>query len=327
MPKAIRINEQGGPEVLKWEEVELPPPGAGEVRLRHEAVGLNYIDTYHRGGVYKMPLPTGIGSEAAGIVEAVGNGVTEFSVGDRVAYAVGAPLQPVGSYSEVRNIPAARLVKIPDGIASETAAAMMLKGMTVSYLLKRTFKVKPGDTVVFHAAAGGVGLIACQWLKALGVTMIGTAGSDEKCDLAKAHGANYCINYNKEDFAARVKDITGGKGVPVVYDSVGKDTFDKSLECLSTYGTMVTFGNASGPVPPIELSSKLKGHLYVTRPSLGPYTAARADLVSLANDLFDIVKSGKVKIDINQRYPLKDAVQAHKDLESRKTTGSTVFTV
>ncbi|HTI44605.1 MAG TPA: quinone oxidoreductase [Vicinamibacterales bacterium] len=327
MPKAIRINEQGGPEVLKWEEVELPPPGAGEVRLRHEAVGLNYIDTYHRGGVYKMPLPTGIGSEAAGIVEAVGNGVTEFSVGDRVAYAVGAPLQPVGSYSEVRNIPAARLVKIPDGIASETAAAMMLKGMTVSYLLKRTFKVKPGDTVVFHAAAGGVGLIACQWLKALGVTMIGTAGSDEKCDLAKAHGANYCINYNKEDFAARVKDITGGKGVPVVYDSVGKDTFDKSLECLSTYGTMVTFGNASGPVPPIELSSKLKGHLYVTRPSLGPYTAARADLVSLANDLFDIVKSGKVKIDINQRYALKDAVQAHKDLESRKTTGSTVFTV
>jgi NADPH2:quinone reductase len=233
----------------------------------------------------------------------------------------------VGSYSEARNIPAARLVKIPDGIASETAAAMMLKGMTVSYLLKRTYKVKSGDTVVFHAAAGGVGLIACQWLKAIGVTMIGTAGSDEKCELAKAHGANYCINYNKEDFAARVKEITGGKGVPVVYDSVGKDTFDKSLECLSTYGTMVTFGNASGPVPPIELSSKLKGHLYVTRPSLGPYTAARADLVSLANDLFDIVKSGKVKIDINQRYPLKDAVQAHKDLESRKTTGSTVFTV
>lgn len=327
MPKAIRIYEQGGPDVLKWEDVELPPPGAGEVRLRHEAVGLNYIDTYHRGGVYKMPLPTGIGSEAAGVVEAVGNGVTEFKVGDRVAYAVGAPLQPVGSYSEARNIPAARLVKIPDGIASETAAAMMLKGMTVSYLLKRTFKVKSGDTVLFHAAAGGVGLIACQWLKALGVTMIGTAGSDEKCDLAKAHGANYCINYNKEDFAARVKDITGGKGVPVVYDSVGKDTFDKSLECLSTCGTMVTFGNASGPVPPIELSSKLKGHLYVTRPSLGPYTAARADLVSLANDLFDIVKSGKVKIDINQRYPLKDAVQAHRDLESRKTTGSTVFTV
>jgi NADPH2:quinone reductase len=317
LPKAIRIYEQGGPEVLKWEDVELPPPGQGEVRLRHEAVGLNYIDTYHRGGVYKMPLPTGIGSEAAGIIEAVGGGVTEFTVGDRVAYAVGAPLQPVGSYSEARNIPAARLVKIPDGIASDTAAAMMLKGMTVSYLVKRTYTVKPGDTVVFHAAAGGVGLIASQWLKALGVTTIGTAGSDEKCELARAHGATHCINYNKEDFAARVKEITGGKGVPVVYDSVGKDTFDKSLECLSTYGTMVTFGNSSGPVPPIDLAPKLKGHLFVTRPSLGPYTAARADLVTLATDLFDI----------NQRYPLKDAVQAHKDLESRKTTGSTVLTV
>ena len=327
MPKAIRIYEQGGPEVMKWEDVELPPPGAGEVRLRHEAVGLNYIDTYHRGGVYKMPLPTGIGSEAAGVVEAVGNGVTEFGVGDRVAYAVGAPLQPVGSYSEARNIPAARLVKVPDGIASETAAAMMLKGMTVSYLLKRTYKVQSGDTVLFHAAAGGVGLIACQWLKALGVTMIATAGSDEKCALATAHGAQHCINYNKEDFVARVKEITGGKGVPVVYDSVGKDTFDKSLDCLSMFGTMVTFGNSSGPVPPIELASKLKGHLFVTRPSLGPYTAARADLVSLANDLFDVVKSGKVKIDINQRYPLKDAVQAHRTLESRKTTGSTVFIV
>jgi NADPH2:quinone reductase len=327
LPKAIRIYEQGGPEVMKWEDVELPPPGAGEVRLRHEAVGLNYIDTYHRGGVYKMPLPTGIGSEAAGVVEAVGNGVTEFGVGDRVAYAVGAPLQPVGSYSEARNIPAARLVKVPDGIASETAAAMMLKGMTVSYLLKRTYKVQSGDTVLFHAAAGGVGLIACQWLKALGVTMIATAGSDEKCALATAHGAQHCINYIKEDFVARVKEITGGKGVPVVYDSVGKDTFDKSLDCLSMFGTMVTFGNSSGPVPPIELASKLKGHLFVTRPSLGPYTAARADLVSLANDLFDVVKSGKVKIDINQRYPLKDAVQAHRTLESRKTTGSTVFTV
>jgi NADPH2:quinone reductase len=327
LPKAIRIYEQGGPDVMKWEDVELPPPGAGEVRLRHEAVGLNYIDTYHRGGVYKMPLPTGLGSEAAGVVEAVGSGVAEFTVGDRVAYAVGAPLQPVGSYAEARNIPAARVVKIPDGIASETASAMMLKGMTVSYLLKRTYKVKAGDTVVFHAAAGGVGLIACQWLNVLGVTMIGTAGSDEKCELAKAHGAQHCINYNKEDFVARVKEITGGKGVPVVYDSVGRDTFDKSLDCLSMFGTMVTFGNSSGPVPPIDLASKLRGHLFATRPSLGPYTAARSDLVSLANDLFDVVKSGRVKIDINQRYALKDAVQAHKDLESRKTTGSTVFTV
>jgi NADPH:quinone reductase len=327
MPKAIRIYEQGPPEVMKWEEVDLPPPGAGEVRMRHEVSGLNYIDTYHRGGVYKMPLPMGIGSEAAGVVEAIGDSVTELKPGDRVTYASGTPFQPVGSYSEARNIPAARLVKIPDGIKSETAAAMMLKGMTVSYLIKRTYKVKSGDTVVWHAAAGGVGLIACQWLKTLGVTIIGTAGSDEKCELAKAHGADHCINYKKEDFVARVKDITGGKGVPVVYDSVGKDTFDKSLECLSMYGLMVTFGNASGSVPPVNLAPQLKGHLYVTRPSLQPYTAARQDLLALASDLFDIVKAGKVKIDINQRYPVKDAVQAHKDLESRKTTGSTVLTV
>jgi NADPH2:quinone reductase len=327
MPKAIRIYEQGPPEVMKWEEVDLPPPGAGEVRMRHEVSGLNYIDTYHRGGVYKMPLPMGIGSEAAGVVEATGDSVTELKPGDRVTYASGTPFQPVGSYSEARNIPAARLVKIPDGIKSETAAAMMLKGMTVSYLIKRTYKVKSGDTVVWHAAAGGVGLIACQWLKTLGVTIIGTAGSDEKCALAKAHGADYCINYKKEDFVARVKEITGGRGVPVVYDSVGKDTFDKSLECLSMYGLMVTFGNASGSVPPVNLAPQLKGHLYVTRPSLQPYTAARQDLLALASDLFDIVKAGKVKIDINQRYPVKDAVQAHKDLESRKTTGSTVLTM
>jgi NADPH2:quinone reductase len=327
MPKAIRIYEQGPPEVMKWEEVDLPPPGAGEVRMRHEVSGLNYIDTYHRGGVYKMPLPMGIGSEAAGVVEAIGDSVTELKPGDRVCYASGTPFQPVGSYSEARNIPAARLVKVPDGIKSETAAAMMLKGMTVSYLIKRTYKVKSGDIVVWHAAAGGVGLIACQWLKTLGVTIIGTAGSDEKCELAKAHGADYCINYKKEDFVARVKDVTGGKGVPVVYDSVGKDTFDKSLECLSMYGLMVTFGNASGPVPPVNLAAQLKGHLYVTRPSLQPYTAARQDLLALASDLFDIVKAGKVKIDINQHYPVKDAVQAHKDLESRKTTGSTVLTV
>jgi NADPH2:quinone reductase len=257
----------------------------------------------------------------------VGDGVTDLKPGDRVGYCSGTSLQPVGSYSEARNIPAGRLVKIPDGIKSETAAAMMLKGMTVSYLVKRTYKVKSGDTVVWHAAAGGVGLIACQWLKTLGVTIIGTAGSDEKCELAKAHGADYCINYKKDDFVARVKELTGGKGVPVVYDSVGKDTFDKSLECLSTYGLMVTFGNASGPVPPVNLAAQLKGHLYVTRPSLQPYTAARQDLLALANDLFDIVEAGKVKIDINQRYPVKDAVQAHKDLESRKTTGSTVLMV
>jgi NADPH:quinone reductase len=325
MPKAIRIYEQGPPEVMKWEDVELPPPGAGEIRMRHEVIGLNYIDTYHRGGVYKIPLPCGIGSEAAGVVEAVGDGVTDLKTGDRVCYASGTPLQPVGSYSEARNVPAARLVKIPDGIKSDTVAAMMLKGMTVSYLVKRTYKAKSGDTVLWHAAAGGVGLIACQWLKALGVTTIGTAGSDEKCELAKAHGAHYCINYNKEDFVAPVKEITGGKGVPVVYDSVGKDTFDKSLECLSMFGMMVTFGNASGPVAPVNLAAQLKGHLYVTRPSLQPYSAARQDLLALASDLFDVVKAGKVKIEINQRYPVKDAMQAHKDLESRKTTGSTVL--
>jgi len=325
MPKAIRIHEQGSPEVMKWEEVELPPPGAGEVRVRHEVIGLNYIDTYHRSGVYKIPLPSGIGSEAAGIVEAVGEGVTEFTKGDRVCYASGTPLLPVGSYSEARNVAAARCVKIPDGIPSDTTAAMMLKGMTVSYLIKRTYKVKSGDTVVWHAAAGGVGLIACQWLKALGVTTIGTAGSDEKCELAKAHGAHHCINYKTEDFVAKVKELTGGKGVPVVYDSVGKDTFDKSLECLSMLGTMVTFGNASGPVPPVNLAAQLKGHLFLTRPSLQPYSAARVDLLALAADLFDVVKAGKVKIDINQRHALKDAVQAHRDLESRKTTGSTVL--
>lgn len=325
MPKAIRIYEQGGPEVMKWEDVEIGPPGAGEIRMRHEVIGLNYIDTYHRGGVYKIPLPSGIGSEAAGTVDAVGDGVTDIKPGDRVCYASGTPLQPVGSYAEARNVPAARVVKIPDSIKSETAAAMMLKGMTVSYLIKRTYKVKSGDTVLWHAAAGGVGLIACQWLKALGVTTIATAGSDEKCELAKAHGAAHGVNYKTDDFAARVKEITGGKGVPVVFDSVGKDTFDKSLECLSMFGTMVTFGNASGPVPPVNLAAQLKGHLYVTRPSLQPYSAARQDLVALANDLFDIVTAGKVKIDINQRYPAKDAVQAHRDLESRKTTGSTVL--
>jgi len=325
MPKAIRIYEQGSPEVMKWEDVDLTPPGAGEIRMRHDVIGLNYIDTYHRGGVYKIPMPSGIGSEAAGVVEAVGDGITEFKPGDRVTYASGTPLQPVGSYAEARNVAAARVVRIPDGITSETAAAMMLKGMTVSYLIKRTYKVKSGDTVLWHAAAGGVGLIACQWLNALGVTTIATAGSDEKCELAKAHGATHCVNYKKDDFVARVKEITGGKGVPVVYDSVGKDTFDKSLECLSTFGTLVTFGNASGPVPPVNLAAQLKGHLYVTRPSLQPYSAARSDLVSLANDLFDVVKAGKVKIEINQRYPVKDAVQAHKDLESRKTTGSTVL--
>jgi NADPH2:quinone reductase len=258
-------------------------------------------------------------------VEAVGPGVTEFKAGDRANYASGTPLTPVGSYAEVRNVPAARVVKTPDGISFEQAAAMMLKGMTVQYLIKRTYAVKAGETVLVQAAAGGVGLIACQWLKALGVTVIGTASSDEKCALAKAHGAAHSINYNTEDFVARVKEITGGKGVPVVYDGVGKDTFDRSLECLSPYGLMVSFGNSSGAVMPVDIAKQLKGTLFVTRPSLAPYSAARADLTAMANDLFDIVKSGKVKIDINQRYPLKEAVQAHRDLEARKTTGSTVL--
>ena len=325
MSKAIVIREQGAPEVMKLEDVDVAAPGAGEVRVRHEAIGLNYIDTYHRGGVYKIPLPSGIGSEAAGIVDAVGSGVTDFKAGDRVAYCSNVPLQPIGSYSELRNAPAARLVKLPDGIKSEWAAAMMLKGLTVQYLTKRTYKVKPGETVLWHAAAGGVGLIAGQWLKAMGVNVIGTAGDDEKCAVAKAHGATHTINYRKDDFVAKVKELTGGKGVPVVFDSVGKDTFDRSLECLSTFGMMVTFGNASGSVPPVDLAKATKGHLYLTRPSLQPYTAAREDLLASAKDLFDVVQSGKVKIEINQRYPLKDAVQAHKDLESRKTTGSTVL--
>ena len=325
MSKAIVIHEQGAPEVMKLEDVDVAAPGAGEIRVRHEAIGLNFIDTYHRGGVYKIPLPSGIGSEAAGIVDAVGSGVTDFKTGDRVTYCSNVPLQPIGSYSEVRNVPAARCVKIPDNIKSEWAAAMMLKGLTVQYLTHRTYKVKPGETVLWHAAAGGVGLIACQWLKALGVTVIGTAGDEEKCAMAKAHGATHCINYRKDDFVAKVKELTGGKGVPVVFDSVGKDTFDRSLECLSTFGMMVTFGNASGSVPPVDLAKATKGHLYLTRPSLQPYTAAREDLLATAKALFDVVGSGKVKIDINQRYPLKDAVQAHKDLEGRKTTGSTVL--
>ena len=324
MPKAIRMYEQGPPEVMKFEDVEVGPPGVGEIQIRHEAIGLNYIDTYHRSGLYKLPLPSGVGSEGAGVVEAVGPGVTEFTVGDRANYASGTPLLPIGSYAEVRNVPAARVVKTPDGISFEQAAAMMLKGMTVQDLIKRTYRVGAGETVLFQAAAGGVGLIACQWLKALGVTTIGTAGSDEKCALAKAHGATHVINYKTEDFVARVKEITGGKGVPVVYDGVGKDTFDRSLECLSPFGMMVSFGNASGSVPPVDMG-KLKGTLFVTRPSLPPYTTPRENLVATANDHFEIVKSGKVTIEINQRYPLREAVQAHRDLESRKTTGSTVL--
>jgi NADPH2:quinone reductase len=323
MPKAIRFHKAGGPEVLVWEDVEVSDPGQGQIRVRNHAVGLNFVDVYQRSGLYPLPLPSGTGSEAAGVVEAVGAGVTELKAGDRVAYASA----PLGAYAEVRLYPADRAVKIPDGISFETAAAMMLKGMTAQYLIKRTFKVQPGMTVLWHAAAGGVGLIAAQWLKSLGVSVIGTVGSDEKAALAKAHGCDHTIVYTRENFVERVKEITGGKGVPVVYDSVGKLTFMGSLDCLQPIGMMVNFGNASGavePFPPNLLSQK--GSLYLTRPTLVTYTAKREDLVACANDLFDVVKSGKVKIEIAQRYALKDAAQAHRDLEGRKTTGSTVLT-
>jgi NADPH2:quinone reductase len=322
MPKAIRFHKTGGPEVLVWEDVEVGDPGPGQIRIRQHAVGLNFVDVYQRSGLYQMPLPSGTGSEGAGAVEAVGGGVTEFKPGDRVAYASA----PLGSYSEVRLYPADRAVKIPDGISFETAAAMMLKGMTAQYLIKRTFKVQPGMTVLWHAAAGGVGLIASQWLKSLGVTVIGTVGSDAKAALAKAHGCEHTIVYTRENFVERVKEITGGKGVPVVYDSVGKLTFMGSLDCLQLFGMMVSFGNASGAVDPIAPTIfAAKGSLYLTRPTLVNYTAKREDLVATANDLFDVVKSGKVKIEIAQRYALKDAAQAHSDLEARKTTGSTIL--
>ena len=322
MPKAIRFHKTGGPEVLVWEDVEVGDPGAGQIRIRQHAVGLNFVDVYQRSGLYQMPLPSGAGSEGAGVVEAVGAGVTEFKAGDRVAYASA----PLGSYSEARLYPADRAVKIPDGISFETAAAMMLKGMTAQYLIKRTFKVQPGMTVLWHAAAGGVGLIASQWLKSLGVTVIGTVGSDAKAALAKAHGCEHTIVYTRENFVERVKEVTGGKGVLVVYDSVGKLTFMGSLDCLQPMGMMVSFGNASGAVDPIAPAILApKGSLYLTRPTLVNYTAKREDLVACANDLFDVVKSGKVKIEIAQRYALKDAAQAHRDLEARKTTGSTVL--
>jgi NADPH:quinone reductase len=322
MPKAIRFYKNGGPEVLEWEEVTLGDLGPGEVRIRHKACGVNMIDVYQRTGLYKVSLPSGAGTEGAGVVEAVGSGVTHVKPGDRVAYAGGI----LGAYSEVRIMPADRLCVLPTSLSFEQGAAMMLKGLTVQYLLRRTYKVQPNDTVLFHAAAGGVGLIACQWLKALGATVIGTAGSEEKCELAKQHGADYCINYRKDKFAERVKEITGGIGLPVVYDSVGKDTFMESLDCLRPLGLMVSFGNASGPVPPFELALlSQKGSLYITRPTSATYTAKRLDLEAMSKDLFDIVTSGKVKIEIGQRYELRNASQAHRDLESRKTTGSSIL--
>ncbi|HKA42914.1 MAG TPA: quinone oxidoreductase [Burkholderiales bacterium] len=321
MPYAIRISEHGGPEKLRWEEVQVGDPGPGQVRVRNTAIGLNYIDTYQRGGLYPMQLPFTLGSEGAGVIEAVGPKVKEFKVGDRVAYA-----GPIGAYAQVLLRPADRLVKIPTGVDDKEAAAMMLKGMTAQYLIRRTYRVKKGDTILMHAAAGGVGLILCQWAKHLGANVIGTVGSDEKAALAKKAGCKHVIVTSREKFFDRVKEITKGQGVPVVYDGVGKDVFMDSLDCLSPLGLMVNFGNASGAVPPFSpLILSAKGSLFLTRPTLGTYTAKREDLVKTAQELFSVVKSKKVKIAINQTYPLREAAQAHADLESRKTTGSTVL--
>ena len=320
MSKVIQLDSAGGPEVMVLQDVQVGDPASGEVRLRQHAIGLNYIDVYHRNGSYPVPYPSGLGLEGAGVVEAVGNGVTHLKVGDRVAYAG----QPLGAYAQVRVMPAKPLVKLPDAISFDTGAAMMLQGMTVQYLLRRTFSVKPGQTILFHAAAGGVGLIAMQWAKALGATVIGTVGTDEKAALARAHGCDHTIVYTRENFVERVKDITNGAGVPVVYDSIGKDTFLGSLDCLAPFGMMVSFGSASGPVAPVALTS-LKGSLFLTRPSLFPYIDSRSDLEATANELFDVVAKGAVKINIAQRYALADVAQAHRDLEGRKTTGSTIL--
>jgi NADPH2:quinone reductase len=322
MTKAVRIEKVGGPEVMQLVEVDLAKPAAGEVRLRHGAVGLNYIDTYHRSGLYPVKLPSGLGLEGAGVVEELGQGVTTLKVGDRVAYGNG----PIGAYAGSRNIEASRVIKIPGAISDETAAGMMLKGMTARYLLRATYKVKAGETILLHAAAGGVGLIASQWAKALGVTVIGTVGSEAKMEIARAHGCTHVINSTTENVAARVKEITGGKGVPVVYDGVGQATFMTSLDCLSPRGLLVSFGNASGPVVGVELGILAsKGSLYVTRPTLGSYVATDAEMQETADDLVEVVQSGKVKIPINQRYALADVVQAHRDLAGRKTTGTTVL--
>jgi NADPH2:quinone reductase len=324
MAYAIRFEKPGGPDVLSWQQVEVGTPGQGQVRLRHTAVGLNYIDTYHRSGLYSLPMPSGLGSEGAGIVEEVGPGVGGLKSGDRVAYAGG----PIGAYAEERVMPAERLVPVPDGISDEQAAAMMLKGMTAWYLVRRTYPIKRGDTILIHAAAGGVGLIVCQWAKHLGATVIGTVGDQEKAALAKRNGCDYPILYKNEDFTAKVSELTQGKKLPVVYDSVGKDTFYKSLDCLAPLGLMVSFGQSSGAIGPVDIGILSgKGSLFLTRPTLNTYTASREDLLTASRELFDVVKSGVVKLAINQTYPLREAARAHRDLEARKTTGSTVLTV
>jgi NADPH2:quinone reductase len=325
MPLAIQITEFGGPEQMKLVDLPVGEPGPGQIRIRHQACGLNFIDVYQRTGLYQNPLPLTLGMEGAGIVEAVGEGVGHLKVGDRAAYASNPP----GSYSEVRVMPAKTVVKLPDDIAFDTAAGMMLKGLTAQYLLKKTLPVEglqAGDHVLFHAAAGGVGLIACQWAKALGLQLIGTAGGAAKCALAKEHGAAFVVDYTSEDFVARVREITGGKGVKVVYDSIGKDTFERSLDCLRPFGLMASFGNASGPVPPFAIGSLgAKGSLYVTRATLFTHIATQAATQAMADDLFAVVSAGQVKIRIDQRYPLANVAQAHRDLEARKTTGSTVL--
>jgi len=321
--KAIQIDRFGDADAMHLTDVAIGEPGPGEVRVRHKACGINFIDVYHRTGLYPLPLPLTLGTEGAGVVEAVGAGVTHLAVGNRVAYAARTP----GSYAEARLMPAAQVVVLPDAIDFETGAAMMLKGLTVQYLLRQSrHSFAPGELILWHAAAGGVGLIACQWAKALGLRVIATAGSEDKCKLAAAHGAAFTINYRSEDVVARVKDITGGKGVHVVYDSVGKDTWDRSLDCLAPQGLMVSFGNASGAVPPVALGVLAqKGSLYVQRPTLGTFTATRESTQKMADDLFAVVASGQVKIAVEQRYPLAQAAQAHKDLEGRHTTGASVL--
>lgn len=321
MAYAIRIHAHGGPEVMVAEEVTVGAPGPGEARIRQTAIGLNYIDTYHRSGLYPLPLPSGIGQEAAGVVEAVGAGVDYLRVGDRVAYC-----GLIGGYASERIVPAERMVKVPDGIDDVTAATLMLKGLTVQYLFRQTFRLQGGETILFHAAAGGVGLIACQWARALGVTMIGTVGSDAKAELAKAHGCAHTIVYTREDFVARTKEITGGKGVPVVYDSIGKDTFPQSLDCLAPLGMFVSFGAASGPIAAFNIGLLAqKGSLFATRPTLFTYAATRASLNAMADEMFGLVLAGKIKSEARQTFALKDVAQAHRVLESRGTTGATVL--
>ncbi|MBO0737668.1 MAG: quinone oxidoreductase [Alphaproteobacteria bacterium] len=324
MAHAIRFEKPGGPDVLSWRQVDVGRPGEGQVRLRQTAVGLNYIDTYHRSGLYQLPMPSGLGSEGAGVVEEVGPGVRGLKAGDRVAYAGG----PIGAYAEERVMPADRLVPVPDGITDRQAAAMMLKGMTAWYLVRRTHPVRRGETILIHAAAGGVGLIVSQWAKHLGASVIGTVGDEEKAALAKKNGCDHPILYKHEDFVARVGELSHGKKLPVVYDSVGKDTFYKSLDCLAPLGLMVSFGQSSGAIGPVDIGIlAAKGSLFLTRPTLNSYTASREDLLAAARELFDVVMSGAVNIAVNQTYPLREAARAHRDLEGRKTTGSTVLTV